>query len=63
MKEGIHPKSEPTTIKCACGHVNETLSTNDNLLSLLESRNWLIPADVLTDLRNVLVWINKFILK
>ena len=23
MKEGIHPKYEPTTIKCACGEVIE----------------------------------------
>jgi len=27
MKEGIHPKYEPTTITCACGHVIETRST------------------------------------
>ena len=27
MKEGIHPKYEPTTIKCACGNVIETRST------------------------------------
>ncbi len=27
MKEGIHPKYEPTTITCACGNVIETRST------------------------------------
>ena len=26
MKEGIHPKYEPTTITCACGEVIETCS-------------------------------------
>lgn len=27
VKEGIHPKYEATTIKCACGEVIETRST------------------------------------
>jgi len=27
MKDGIHPKYEPTTITCACGSVIETRST------------------------------------
>ena len=27
MKQGIHPKYEFTTIKCACGNVIETRST------------------------------------
>jgi large subunit ribosomal protein L31 len=27
MREGIHPKYEPTTITCACGNVIETRST------------------------------------
>ncbi len=27
MKEGIHPKYEPTKITCACGEVIETSST------------------------------------
>jgi len=27
MKDGIHPKYEPTTITCACGNVIETRST------------------------------------
>jgi large subunit ribosomal protein L31 len=27
VKEGIHPKYEPTTITCACGNVIETRST------------------------------------
>ncbi len=31
MKEGIHPKYEPTTITCACGNVIETRSTAKNV--------------------------------
>jgi large subunit ribosomal protein L31 len=31
MKEGIHPKYELTTIKCACGNVIETRSTVKNI--------------------------------
>lgn len=31
MKEGIHPKYEPTTIQCACGSVTETRSTKKDL--------------------------------
>ena len=31
MKEGIHPKYGPTTIKCACGAVIETSSTKKDL--------------------------------
>lgn len=31
MKVGIHPKYEPTTIKCACGNVIETRSTKENI--------------------------------
>lgn len=31
MKEGIHPKYEPTTITCACGNVIETRSTVKNI--------------------------------
>lgn len=31
MKEGIHPKYGPTTVKCACGAVIETSSTKENL--------------------------------
>ena len=31
MKQGIHPKYEKTTIRCACGEVIETSSTKDNL--------------------------------
>ncbi|MBQ5584361.1 MAG: 50S ribosomal protein L31, partial [Ruminiclostridium sp.] len=27
MKEGIHPKYEQATIRCACGNVIETRST------------------------------------
>ncbi len=27
MKEGIHPKYEPTTVKCHCGSTFETQST------------------------------------
>ena len=31
MKEGIHPKYEKTTIKCACGNVIETSSTKQDI--------------------------------
>ena len=31
MKEGIHPKYEQTTIKCACGNVIETGSTKQDI--------------------------------
>lgn len=31
MKEAIHPKYEPTTVRCACGEVIETASTKSNL--------------------------------
>jgi large subunit ribosomal protein L31 len=31
MKEGIHPKYEFTSIKCACGNVIETRSTVKDL--------------------------------
>ena len=31
MKEGIHPKYQQTTIKCACGAVIETGSTKPNI--------------------------------
>ena len=31
MKEGIHPKYEQTTIKCACGAEIETSSTKENI--------------------------------
>lgn len=31
MKEGIHPNYKPTTIKCACGEVIETSSTNQDI--------------------------------
>lgn len=31
MKEGIHPKYEQTTIKCACGATFETGSTKKDL--------------------------------
>ncbi len=31
MKQGIHPKYEKTTIRCACGEVIETSSTKENL--------------------------------
>lgn len=31
MKEGIHPKYEETTVKCACGEVFTTGSTKKNL--------------------------------
>lgn len=31
MKEGIHPNYQPTTIKCACGEVIETRSTEQDI--------------------------------
>lgn len=31
MKEGIHPKYQRTTIKCACGAEIETSSTKENI--------------------------------
>ena len=31
MKEGIHPKYEQTSIRCACGEVIETSSTKQNM--------------------------------
>ena len=31
MKDGIHPKYETTTIKCACGEVIETRSTKKDI--------------------------------
>ncbi len=31
MKEGIHPKYGPATIRCACGNVIETGSTQANI--------------------------------
>ncbi len=31
MKEGIHPKFEETTAKCACGETFKTYSTKENI--------------------------------
>ena len=31
MKDGIHPKYQPTTLRCACGAVSETRSTKQNI--------------------------------
>lgn len=31
MKEGIHPKYETATVRCACGEVYETRSTKPEL--------------------------------
>ncbi len=31
MKQGIHPKYEKITVKCACGNEFETASTRKNL--------------------------------
>jgi large subunit ribosomal protein L31 len=31
MREGIHPKYEKTTIKCACGEVIDTASTKSDI--------------------------------
>ncbi|NLO11018.1 MAG: 50S ribosomal protein L31 [Candidatus Cloacimonetes bacterium] len=31
MKQGIHPKYEPVTVRCACGNTFETRSTKGEL--------------------------------
>ena len=31
MKNGIHPKYVPTTIRCICGETIETASTKENM--------------------------------
>lgn len=31
MKQGIHPKYETVTVKCACGNVFETKSTKESM--------------------------------
>ncbi len=31
MREGIHPKYVPSTIKCACGNVIESSSIKENV--------------------------------
>ena len=31
MKDGIHPKYEQTTIRCACGNIIETRSTQKDI--------------------------------
>jgi len=31
MKENLHPKYEPTTIRCSCGNVIETRSTSKDI--------------------------------
>ena len=31
MKEGIHPKTQVVTVKCACGETFETTSTKSSL--------------------------------
>ena len=56
MKEGIHPKYEQTTIRCACGNVFTTGSTKKDIRVEIcskchpfytGSRSWLTPVDVL----------------
>ena len=32
MKQGIHPKYNQTTIRCACGNIIETGSTKENIV-------------------------------
>jgi len=32
MKQGIHPKYQQTTIRCACGNIIETGSTKANIV-------------------------------
>ena len=55
MKEGIHPKYEQTTIRCACGNVFTTGSTKKDIRVEICSkcppfiparRSWLTPVDV-----------------
>ena len=57
MKEGIHPKYEQTTIRCACGAVIETGSTKKDIKVEIcskchpfytGSRSLLTPVDVST---------------
>ena len=31
MKEGLHPKYEKTTVRCACGETFETRSTREKI--------------------------------
>ena len=31
MKSGIHPKYEPTTVRCVCGNIIETRSTVEKI--------------------------------
>lgn len=31
MKEGIHPKYDACTVRCACGNTFETRSTSDSI--------------------------------
>jgi large subunit ribosomal protein L31 len=31
MKKGIHPELKKAQVKCACGHVFETLSTKESI--------------------------------
>ena len=55
MKEGIHPKYEQTTIRCACGNVFTTGSTKKDIKVEICSKchpfytgrrkSWSIPAD------------------
>ena len=40
MKEGIHPKYEQTTIKCACGNVIETGHSRGSLLQVSPLLHW-----------------------
>lgn len=59
MKEGIHPKYEQTTIRCACGEIIETGSTKKDIkveispsatLSIPQGQKLVDTADALTAL-------------
>ena len=54
MKEGIHPKYEQTTIKCACGAVIETGSTKKNITVEICSYLGWIPSFMVLSPRHVL---------
>ena len=62
MKEGIHPKYEQTTIRCACGNVFTTGSTKKDIRVEICSkchpfytgRSWLTPVDGLIASTSVL---------
>ena len=44
MREGIHPKYQQTTIKCACGNVIETGSTKSKCHPFFTGRQKLVDT-------------------